>query len=124
MDFGLTGQVAIVTGATANIGRAITLDLAAEGAVLVAKVVPGMIERRRGRIVNIGSLSGIVGDYMLPIYSTAKAAVHGFTKVLAKEVGPFGVTVNCVAPYGTMSDDPEAYSTGSRFHPGDGGTLL
>jgi len=83
-------------------------------------VLPGMIERHAGRIVNIGSTAGIVGDYMLPVYSAAKAAVHGFTRVLAKEVGQHGITVNCVAPYGTMSDDPAAYSRGSRFHPETG----
>lgn len=79
-------------------------------------VLPGMIARRSGRIVNIGSTSGLVGDYMLPVYSAAKAAVHGFTRVLAKEVGQHGITVNCVAPYGTLDDDPEAFSSGSRFN--------
>jgi 2-hydroxycyclohexanecarboxyl-CoA dehydrogenase len=83
-------------------------------------VLPGMIARHAGRIVNIGSTSGLVGDYMLPVYSAAKAAVHGFTRVLAKEVGQHGITVNCVAPYGTISDDPAAYSRGSRFHPENG----
>ncbi|WP_340589095.1 SDR family oxidoreductase [Erythrobacter alti] len=78
-------------------------------------VLPGMIERQSGAIVNIGSTAGLVGDYMLPVYSAAKSAVHGFTKVLAKEVGQHGVRVNCVAPYGTMSRDPEAFSSGSRF---------
>jgi len=83
-------------------------------------VLPGMIARHAGRIVNIGSTAGIVGDYMLPVYSAAKAAVHGFTRVLAKEVGQHGITVNCVAPYGTVSDDPAAFSRGSRFHPDSG----
>lgn len=205
MDLNLSDKVAIVTGATANIGRATALGLAAEGVKLVAvgrdqaagekvvararelgasdaifvqadlldpqapariveeaeklgpvhvlvnnvggnvaagmfvnsdpdtwlgdidlnlltvlrmthAVLPGMIERKAGRIVNIGSTAGIVGDYMLSIYSTAKAAVHGFTKVLAKEVGQHGITVNGVAPYGTVSNDPEAFSKGSRFN--------
>jgi 2-hydroxycyclohexanecarboxyl-CoA dehydrogenase len=212
MDFGLAGKVVIVTGATANIGRAIALDFAAEGAKVVivgrdaeagtrvvklaleqgahaavfvsadlldpastervlqevAKlgplhvlvnnvggnaglglfaesdpeswqahidlslmtmlrmtraVLPGMIERKAGRIINIGSTAGLVGDYIMAIYSAAKAAVHGFTRVLAKEVGEHNITVNCVAPYGTMSDDPAAFSTGSRFHPEHGKML-
>jgi NAD(P)-dependent dehydrogenase (short-subunit alcohol dehydrogenase family) len=80
-------------------------------------VLPGMIEQQAGRIVNIGSTAGLVGDYLLPLYSTAKAAVHGFTRTLAKEVGQHGITVNCVAPYGTLDDDPAAFSRGSRFHP-------
>jgi 2-hydroxycyclohexanecarboxyl-CoA dehydrogenase len=206
MDLGLAGKVVVVTGATANIGRAIALDFATEGAKLVAvgrdsqagerviaqalsrgaqaavfvqadlldpaspkrileaaerlgplwilvnnvggnvgagffvdsdpqtwqgdlditlmttlrmthAVLPGMIARRAGRIINMGSTSGLVGDYMLPVYSAAKGAVHGFTRVLAKEVGQHGITVNCVAPYGTISDDPAAFSRGSRFHP-------
>lgn len=83
-------------------------------------VLPGMRDRGEGRIVNIGSTAGLVGDYMLPVYSAAKSAVHGFTKVLAKEVGEYGITVNCVAPYGTMADDPQAYSSGSRWNPETG----
>lgn len=207
MDLGLAGKVVIVTGATANIGRAIALDFAAEGARLVlvgrdseagARVVeralergaeaaifvaadmidpaspekilkeaqalgpvdvlvnnvggnvamsgffaesdastwlgdlditllttmrmtratlPVMIARKTGRIVNIGSTAGLTGDYMLTVYSTAKSAVHGFTRALAKEVGQHGIAVNAVAPYGTIASDPEAFSSGSRFRP-------
>jgi 2-hydroxycyclohexanecarboxyl-CoA dehydrogenase len=205
---GLSGKLVVVTGATANIGRAIALEFAAEGATIVAvgrdadagaklvalardrgagesvfvaadmldpaspalilaaaqkfgpvdvlvnnvggnvgagffaasdpatwtgdidlnfgtmlrmthAVLPGMIARGCGVIINVGSTAGIVGDYMLAVYSAAKSAVHGFTRVLAKEVGPHGIRVNCVAPYGTVSRDPAAFSTGSRFHPGN-----
>jgi NAD(P)-dependent dehydrogenase (short-subunit alcohol dehydrogenase family) len=206
MNLNLSGKVVIVTGATANIGRAIALEFASEGARLVMvgrdeeageraaatarsrgaetarfvradlldpqapgkiletarelgpaavlinnvggnvgagyfvdsdpgswqgdlditlmttlrmthAVLPAMVAQHYGRVINIGSTAGLVGDYMLPVYSAAKAAVHGFTRVLAKEVGQHGITVNCVAPYGTVSDDPAAYSRGSRFHP-------
>lgn len=79
-------------------------------------VLPGMIENRRGRIVNIGSTAALVGDLNLAVYSAMKGAVHSFTKVLAREVGPFGITVNAVAPYGTIPNDPDReLSTGSRF---------
>lgn len=206
MDLSLRGKVAIVTGATANIGRAIALELASEGASLVAvgrdeqagkrlvakalelgaenalfvaadllepaapqvilnaaeqlgpveilvngiggnvdqgffvdsdpdkwngdidlnfgillrmthAVLAGMVKRKHGCIVNVGSTAGIVGDYMLPVYSAMKGAVHSFTKVLAKEVGQHGVRVNAVAPYATIARDPEAFSKGSRFNP-------
>jgi 2-hydroxycyclohexanecarboxyl-CoA dehydrogenase len=81
-------------------------------------VLRGMIDRSYGRIINIGSTSGLIGDPKLAVYSAMKGAVHAFTRVLAKEVGRQGVTVNAIAPYGTMPDDPERdVSTGSRFHP-------
>lgn len=60
--------------------------------------LPGMIRRRFGRIVNISSMWGQVGAANEVAYSTAKAAVIGFTKALAKEVGSAGITVNAVAP--------------------------
>jgi NAD(P)-dependent dehydrogenase (short-subunit alcohol dehydrogenase family) len=83
-------------------------------------VLPQMIARRLGRIINTGSVSGTVGDYMLSVYSAAKGAVHSFTRVLAKEAGQHGITVNCVAPYLTLLDDPADLSNGSRFHPDHG----
>jgi 2-hydroxycyclohexanecarboxyl-CoA dehydrogenase len=84
-------------------------------------VLPGMIARRYGRIVNIGSTSGLIGDMWLSPYSAAKAAVHGFTKVLAKEVGRYGITVNAVAPRGTRAENPEEeLSAGSRWQEATG----
>jgi 2-hydroxycyclohexanecarboxyl-CoA dehydrogenase len=80
-------------------------------------VLPHMIERKQGRVIQIGSTAGTVGDYLLAVYSAAKGAVHAFTRVLAKEVGQHNITVNCVAPYLTLPSDPAAMSSGSRFHP-------
>ncbi len=209
MDLGLKGKVAIVTAATANIGRGIALELAAEGARVVVvgrdpeagarvvdaamakgaqdalfvaadlldpaaparivaaaetlgpvdilvnnlggnvdqglfvdsdpgkwagdidlnfgtvlrmthAVLQGMVARKRGAIVNVGSTAGLVGDYMLPVYSAMKGAVHSFTVVLAKEVGQHGIRVNAIAPYATFATTPDAFSRGSRFHPESG----
>ncbi|MEG1393028.1 MAG: 3-oxoacyl-ACP reductase FabG [Christensenellaceae bacterium] len=61
-------------------------------------VLPQMIHRKCGAIVNVSSIWGICGASCEVHYSAAKAAVIGFTKALAKEVGPSGITVNCVAP--------------------------
>jgi 2-hydroxycyclohexanecarboxyl-CoA dehydrogenase len=80
-------------------------------------VLPDMISRRYGRVINIGSASGILGDPLLAVYSAMKGAVHAFTKVLAKEVGRQGITVNAIAPYGTLPSGPDDTSSGSRWHP-------
>jgi len=83
--------------------------------------LPHMISRSWGRIINVGSMSAIIGDEYLAVYSAMKAGVHGFTRVLAKEVGQKGITVNTVSPYSTLPDDPEeGFSTGSRRYPGRG----
>src|SRR3546814_15934050 len=71
-------------------------------------VLPNMIERGSGRIINIGSTAGIVGDPLLAIYSATKGAIPAFTKVLAKEVGRHGIHVKAMTPYGTMHDAADA----------------
>lgn len=60
--------------------------------------LPDMIHNKYGRIVNVSSMWGIVGASCEVHYSASKAAVIGLTKALAREVGPSGITVNCVAP--------------------------
>ena len=68
-------------------------------AMLLTKlIVPGMIARHDGRIINISSMWGVSGGSCEVHYSAAKAGLVGFTKALAKEVGPSGITVNCIAP--------------------------
>ncbi len=60
--------------------------------------LPDMIRRKSGRIITLSSMWGQVGASCEVAYSAAKAGVIGLTKALAKEVGPSGITVNCVAP--------------------------
>lgn len=72
----------------------------------------GMIHRKSGKIINISSMWGQVGASCEVHYSTAKAAVIGLTKALAKEVGPSGITVNCIAP--GVIDTPMNASFGSE----------
>lgn len=61
-------------------------------------VLPGMRERRYGRIVNIASIAGKEGNPNMTAYSASKAAVIGFTKAVAKEVATEGICINAVAP--------------------------
>lgn len=65
---------------------------------LTKEILPLMISSKWGRVINISSMWGIAGASCEVHYSAAKSALIGFTKALAKEVGPSGITVNCVAP--------------------------
>ena len=65
---------------------------------LVRKLLPDMISRKSGVIINVSSIFGEVGGSCEVDYSVAKSGLIGFTKALAKEVGPAGVRVNCVCP--------------------------
>jgi 3-oxoacyl-[acyl-carrier protein] reductase len=61
-------------------------------------VLPTMIREHKGCILNISSMWGVTGASCEVVYSATKAAIIGLTKALAKEVGPSGITVNCIAP--------------------------
>ena len=65
---------------------------------LCRALLPHLLRRHSGRIITISSMWGRVGASCEVDYSAAKAALTGFTKALAKEVGPSDVTVNCIAP--------------------------
>jgi 3-oxoacyl-[acyl-carrier protein] reductase len=65
---------------------------------LTKEILPSMIKNQWGRIINISSMWGIAGASCEVHYSASKSALIGFTKALAKEVGPSGITVNCIAP--------------------------
>lgn len=60
--------------------------------------LPAMVHKKAGHIVNLSSIWGMVGASCEVAYSASKAAIIGFTKALAKELGPSGILVNCVAP--------------------------
>ncbi len=62
------------------------------------EAVPYMLKNHSGAVVNISSMWGICGASCESVYSASKAAVIGFTKALAKELGPSGIRVNCIAP--------------------------
>jgi 3-oxoacyl-[acyl-carrier protein] reductase len=67
--------------------------------ILLSKyVVRSMMAQREGRIINIASIVAATGYSGLSVYSATKAALLGFTRSLAREVGPLGITVNAVAP--------------------------
>ncbi len=65
---------------------------------MASAVWKGMLARKFGRIVNIGSINGQAGQYGQVNYAAAKSGIHGFTKALAQEGAAHGITVNAIAP--------------------------
>jgi len=75
------------------------IDLNLYGALGCSRAVIGhMIERRSGKIVNVASVAGFLGQAGTADYAAAKGGIIAFTKSLAKEVGQYGINVNCVSP--------------------------
>lgn len=72
------------------------------------EVIPYMLKSHEGRIINISSMWGLVGASCEVHYSAAKAGLIGFTKALAKELGPSGITVNAIAP-GVIDTDMNSH---------------
>jgi 3-oxoacyl-[acyl-carrier protein] reductase len=66
--------------------------------VLIRTILRNMMRRRYGRIVNIASISGVLGNPGQPNYAASKAGLVGMTKSLAREVSARGITANCIAP--------------------------
>ncbi len=91
------------------------MDVNLKAAYRLSKaVLRGMIKARHGRIINIGSVVGASGNAGQTNYAAAKAALIGFTKSLAQEVGSRSVTVNCVAPGFIDTDMTRALSAAQR----------
>jgi len=81
------------------------MDINAKGSFMVIQAfLPAMKSRGYGRIVNIASIGGKHGAPEQAHYSASKAAVMGFSRVLAQEVGPLGITVNCICPGIILTD--------------------
>ncbi|MEO8506031.1 MAG: 3-oxoacyl-ACP reductase FabG [Betaproteobacteria bacterium] len=77
-------------------------------------VVPGMIERRAGRIINVTSVAGVLGTIGQINYSAAKAGIVGITMSAARELAQYGITVNAIAP-GAATPMTETIRTDDRF---------
>ena len=67
-------------------------------AYLISKAIPHMKGQRWGRIINIGSISGVMGEAYASIYSSSKSGLIGLTKALALELAEFNITVNTINP--------------------------
>jgi 3-oxoacyl-[acyl-carrier protein] reductase len=82
-------------------------DVHVKGTLFTTQVlVPGMKQRRYGKIINISSIWGMVGAPTASHYCAAKAALLGFTKAWAKELAPYNIHVNAVAPGGVLTPMP------------------
>ena len=77
---------------------------------LTRKILPAMINRKSGCIINISSMWGEVGASCEVDYSASKSGLIGFTKALAKEVAPSGIRVNCVSPGFIMTEMNSRFS--------------
>jgi 2-dehydro-3-deoxy-L-rhamnonate dehydrogenase (NAD+) len=81
------------------------IDVDLTGAFLCLRaIVPGMLARRYGRVVNIASVAGKEGNPNAPAYSAAKAGLIGLTKSIGKELATSGIVVNCVTPAAAKTD--------------------
>ncbi|MBQ8994811.1 MAG: 3-oxoacyl-ACP reductase FabG [Oscillospiraceae bacterium] len=116
------GELSVVVNCAGVVGSGQVQDITAEqwhsvfsantrGTALVCReAAKEMIRRHGGSIVNISSIWGNDGASCESVYSASKAAVIGFTKSLAKELGPSGITVNCVSPGVIDTDMNRCYS--------------
>ena len=81
----------------------------------IEKALPGMISAKKGSIIIVSSMWGQVGASCEVAYSASKAGLIGLTKALAKEVGPSGIRVNCIAP-GMIDTDMNANVSADAVH--------
>ncbi|MBR1747435.1 MAG: SDR family oxidoreductase [Clostridia bacterium] len=82
--------------------------------LLTKRLIPGMVERKSGSIVLVSSIWGVCGGSLEVAYSAAKGGLISFCKALAKELGPSGVRVNCVAPGFIETEMTAMYSAADK----------
>lgn len=91
------------------------LDTNLRGAFLTMRgVIRGMMKRRSGRIVNVASIVGLIGNKGQANYAASKAGLIGLTKTVAREYASRGITVNCVAPGFIATDMTDALPEDAR----------
>lgn len=106
------GSWGLLTDVTVDEARRV-MDVSYFGTLHATKaVLPGMLERRRGHIVNIGSIAGRIGAPFESVYSAAKFAVSGLTEALAVECAPFDVGVSLISPGPVATDFFHTRGTG------------
>ncbi len=97
-------QIKLLTDVTDEEWRTL-MDTNLSGAFYVARaVIPAMVRKKWGRIIQIGSMWGKSGASCEAVYSASKAGLRGLTQALAKELGLSGITVNCVEPGVILTD--------------------
>ena len=109
---GMSIDGVLALASTVQIEQAVRLNTISP-MVLTKYVVRGMMADGGGRIVNISSITASTGYSGLSVYSATKASLVGFTRSLAREVGPVGITVNAVAP-GFVETDMTRGMTGEQ----------
>ena len=122
---GVAGQVGVPLEEVTDGDWRAVLDANLTTAFLCTRaVVPGMKARRWGRIITIASTAGLrVSKTGIQAYTSAKAAQIGLTRQLAHELGPFGITVNCIAP-GFIRSNPTTERQWQSYGPGGQAALV
>ena len=124
--FELTGDIDLLVNNAGVAGYGLFTDMSVEACQRIMSVnvngmfnccreaAPAMVSKKSGCIINISSVWGVHGGSCEAVYSASKAAVIGFTRALAKELGPSGIRVNCIAPGVIDTDMLSAFSDEDR----------